>query len=90
MRLYKIKLGVWHSLVVRLVRDQEVVGSNPVTPTKNPLIPFGIGGFFIFLRMFRNGIRTHDLFFEANQGEGPGDGADHRLWRMKEGGGEEK
>ena len=25
--------GVWHSLVVRLVRDQEVVGSNPVTPT---------------------------------------------------------
>ena len=25
--------GVWHSLVVRLVRDQEAAGSNPVTPT---------------------------------------------------------
>ena len=25
---------VWHSLVVRLVRDQEAAGSNPVTPTK--------------------------------------------------------
>ena len=29
-----LKIGVWHSLVVRLVRDQEAVGSNPVTPTK--------------------------------------------------------
>ena len=27
-------IGVWHSLVVRLVRDQEAAGSNPVTPTK--------------------------------------------------------
>ncbi len=25
--------GVWHSLVVRLVRDQEAAGSSPVTPT---------------------------------------------------------
>ena len=30
----KNKIGVWHSLVVRLVRDQEAAGSNPVTPTK--------------------------------------------------------
>ena len=29
----KTHLGVWHSLVVRLVRDQEAAGSNPVTPT---------------------------------------------------------
>ena len=29
-----ILIGVWHSLVVRLVRDQEAAGSNPVTPTK--------------------------------------------------------
>ena len=29
------KNGVWHSLVVRLVRDQEAAGSSPVTPTKN-------------------------------------------------------
>ena len=27
------RIGVWLSLVERLVRDQEVVGSNPVTPT---------------------------------------------------------
>ena len=26
-------IGVWHSLVVRLVRDQEAAGSSPVTPT---------------------------------------------------------
>ena len=29
----KNKIGVWHRLVVRLVRDQEAAGSNPVTPT---------------------------------------------------------
>lgn len=28
--------GVWLSLVERLVRDQEVAGSNPVTPTTIP------------------------------------------------------
>ena len=33
--LKELNIGVWHSLVVRLVRDQEVVGSNPVTPTKS-------------------------------------------------------
>src|SRR5690606_7359446 len=27
-------IGVWRSLVARLVRDEEVVGSNPATPTK--------------------------------------------------------
>ncbi len=26
-------VGVWRSLVSRLVRDQEAMGSNPVTPT---------------------------------------------------------
>ena len=26
-------LGVWRSLVARFVRDEEVAGSNPVTPT---------------------------------------------------------
>ena len=26
--------GVWRSLVSRLVRDQEAMGSSPVTPTK--------------------------------------------------------
>ena len=27
--------GVWRSLVARFVRDEEVAGSNPVTPTKS-------------------------------------------------------
>ena len=26
-------IGVWRSLVARFVRDEEVAGSNPVTPT---------------------------------------------------------
>ena len=26
--------GVWRSLVARFVRDEEVVGSNPATPTR--------------------------------------------------------
>ena len=29
-------LGVWRSLVARLVRDEEAVGSNPATPTTRP------------------------------------------------------
>ena len=29
----KLNNGVWHSLVVRLVRDQEAASSNLVTPT---------------------------------------------------------
>ena len=28
--------GVWRSLVARFVRDEEVVGSNPATPTIDP------------------------------------------------------
>ena len=31
------KLGVWRSLVARFVRDEEVAGSNPVTPTNKNL-----------------------------------------------------
>ena len=31
--LYNVAIGVWLSLVERLVRDQEAAGSNPVTPT---------------------------------------------------------
>ena len=29
------RLGVWRSLVARFVRDEEVVGSNPATPTRS-------------------------------------------------------
>jgi hypothetical protein len=28
-----VGIGVWRSLVARVVRDDEVAGSNPVTPT---------------------------------------------------------
>ena len=39
--------GVWRSLVSRLVRDQEATGSNPVTPTKNPVTALAVAGFLI-------------------------------------------
>ena len=38
--------GVWRSLVARFVRDEEVAGSNPVTPTKKDGI-FTYAVFFI-------------------------------------------
>ena len=31
-------IGVWLSLVERLVRDQEVAGSTPVTPTETEVV----------------------------------------------------
>ena len=34
-------IGVWRSLVSRLVRVQEASGSNPDTPTKKGRLPFG-------------------------------------------------
>jgi hypothetical protein len=34
--LYSISLGAWRSLVARIVRDDEVGGSNPLAPTKQP------------------------------------------------------
>ena len=40
-------IGVWHSLVVRLVRDQEAAGSNPVTPTKIAVHTLSMGGGFV-------------------------------------------
>lgn len=39
-------LGVWRSLVARFVRDEEVAGSNPVTPT-TALRPLTLSGFFV-------------------------------------------
>ena len=32
--LFEVAHGVWRSLVARFVRDEEVVGSNPATPTQ--------------------------------------------------------
>lgn len=34
--------GLWRSLVARFVWDEDVAGSNPVSPTNSPL-PFGAG-----------------------------------------------
>ncbi len=31
-------IGMWRSLVARVVRDDEVAGSNPVIPTNDPLV----------------------------------------------------
>ena len=44
--------GVWRSLVSRLVRVQEASGSNPDTPTKNPVTTSVVTGFFIGVKGF--------------------------------------
>ena len=35
-----MRCGVWRSLVARFVRDEEVAGSNPVTPTVKSLVKY--------------------------------------------------
>jgi hypothetical protein len=35
-----VRYGVWRSLVARFVRDEEVAGSNPVTPTVERLVRY--------------------------------------------------
>ena len=45
----KQNIGVWLSLVERLVRDQEAVGSNPATPTRQGPEPIRASGLFLFL-----------------------------------------
>lgn len=35
VRCVRLVFGVWRSLVARVVRDDEVAGSNPVTPTRS-------------------------------------------------------
>ena len=42
-----LAIGVWRSLVSRLVRVQEARGSNPLTPTKKPESAFAGSGFLI-------------------------------------------
>ena len=41
-----IVIGVWRSLVSRLVRVQEASGSNPDTPTKIPVTTSVVSGIF--------------------------------------------
>ena len=40
-----LAIGVWRSLVSRLVRVQEAPGSNPGTPTKIPVTTNVVTGF---------------------------------------------
>ena len=47
-----LAIGVWRSLVSRLVRVQEASGSNPDTPTKNVGIAFAIPTFFSCMNQF--------------------------------------
>ena len=51
-------IGVWRSLVSRLVRVQEASGSNPDTPTRNPESAFTDSGFF-FLSYGRKYRKKH-------------------------------
>ena len=46
-------IGMWRSLVARVVRDDEVAGSNPVTPTSvsKALIGSPMGAFAVPVRM---------------------------------------
>ena len=43
--------GVWRSLVARFVRDEEVAGSNPVTPT-TPAVSSRTLQVFLYLELF--------------------------------------
>ena len=54
----KLAIGVWRSLVSRLVRVQEASGSNPDTPTKNPESAFAGSGFLIVFG-FERPLRKH-------------------------------
>jgi hypothetical protein len=38
-----VRYGVWRSLVARFVRDEEVAGSNPVTPTAERMVRYIFG-----------------------------------------------
>ncbi len=42
-------VGVWLSLVERLVRDQEAAGSNPVTPTINIMKGYRLSALHFFV-----------------------------------------
>ena len=57
------------------------------TRTKKTVDTFWYRRFFSF---GNSGFVPATSFSVLNQCEGPGDGADRRLWRMKGGGGEEK
>ena len=43
-----LTFGVWRSPVARFVRDEEVVGSNPATPTPQNALCFHVEGVFCY------------------------------------------
>ncbi len=60
--LYNDKaIGVWHSLVVCLVRDQEAAGSSPATPTIKKSVLLMQDGFFLLA--FLNKIFVSKKYF---------------------------
>ena len=54
-RYNRLAIGVWRSLVSRLVRVQEASGSNPDTPTKNVGIAFAVPTFLIRVGVRKGG-----------------------------------
>ena len=52
-------IGVWRSLVSRLVRVQEASGSNPDTPTKKLESAFAGSSFLIGVMGFERPLRKH-------------------------------
>ena len=52
-KILSVVVGMWHSLVARIVRDDEAAGSNPVIPTIYSTYkdqPMG-GSFSVYERM---------------------------------------
>ena len=62
-RYNRLAIGVWRSLVSRLVRVQEASGSNPDTPTKNVGIAFAVPAFFIRVRIRKGG--QHEVLVKS-------------------------
>jgi hypothetical protein len=52
-------IGVWRSLVARFVRDEEVVGSNPATPTKTEKGP-QMRSFFVVVGVIARKSQAQD------------------------------
>ena len=74
-------------MVACLVRDQEAVGSNPATPTITKQTVLWVLSVFLLENMCEFELMAS---LRANQGEGPGDGAERCRWQIQRGGGREK
>ena len=66
-------IGVWRSLVSRLVRDQEAMGSSPVTPTRkciHKVKPYGCIFHYVIIAGFEGAAAQSDsrVFFLSVKG----------------------